>query len=44
MSLIGLEQNKDACATFDKLSADFPELPGYIQKGLTRERARAECG
>ncbi len=44
MSLIGLEQNKDACATFDKLSADFPELPGNIQKVLTRERARAECG
>ncbi|MDE0540506.1 MAG: tol-pal system protein YbgF [Rhodospirillales bacterium] len=44
MSLIGLNHNKDACATFDKLSAEFPELPGYIQKGLTRERARAECG
>ena len=44
MSLIGLNQNKDACATFDKLSADFPELPGNIQKVLTRERARAECG
>ena len=44
MSLIGLEQNKDACATFDKLSTDFPELPGNIQKVLTRERARAECG
>ncbi len=44
LSLIGLEQNKDACATFDKLSADFPELPGNIQKVLTRERARAECG
>ncbi len=44
MSLIGLKQNKDACATFDKLGADFPELPGNIQKVLTRERARAECG
>ena len=44
MSLIRLEQNKEACATFDKLSADFPELPGNIQKVLTRERARAECG
>lgn len=44
MSLIGLNQNKDACAAFDKLSADFPELPGNIQKKLTRARARAECG
>ena len=44
MSLIGLKQNKDACATFDKLSADFPEMPGNIQRVLTRERARAECG
>ena len=44
MSLIGLKQNNDACATFDKLSADFPEMPGNIQRVLTRERTRAECG
>ncbi len=44
MSLIGLKNNKDACATFDKLAGDFPDAPDNIKRVLVRERDRAKCG
>lgn len=42
MSLTALEKKKEACATFDKLSKDFPkEANGF--RNLPAERKRAGC-
>jgi tol-pal system protein YbgF len=42
MSLTALDKKKEACATFDKLSKDFPkEASGF--RNLSAERKRAGC-
>jgi tol-pal system protein YbgF len=43
MSLNSLDKKKEACATFGKLSADYPDAPSSLQRVLERERERAEC-
>lgn len=43
MSLNALDKKKEACATFGKLSADFPDAPASVQRVLQREKERAEC-
>lgn len=44
MSLIALDKKAEACATFDKLTADFPKAPSNVRRVLDRQRTRAACG
>jgi tol-pal system protein YbgF len=44
MSLTNLEKKKEACATFDKLTKDFPDAASSIKQRLPAERKRAGCG
>jgi tol-pal system protein YbgF len=44
MSLTNLEKKKEACATFDKLTKDFPDAATSIKQRLPAERKRAGCG
>lgn len=43
MSLANLEKKQDACATFRKLSKDYPNASGNIKKRLKKEIGRAGC-
>jgi len=43
MSLSGLKKQAQACAAFNKLTADYPSLQPSIQKKLAAERKRAQC-
>lgn len=43
MSLRRIDKVKEACATFGKLRADFPQMPAHLSKTLERERAEAQC-
>mgnify|MGYP001296924027 CR=1 FL=1 len=43
MSLAQLKKASEACATFDKLSQDFPQASKRIIRAVTRERKRAGC-
>ena len=43
MSLNALDKKKEACATFGKLSEDFPDAPASVQRVLQREKERAGC-
>jgi tol-pal system protein YbgF len=43
MSLVKLEQRKEACATFDQLTAEFPNAADHIKRQVTTERARIGC-
>lgn len=43
MSLGQLKKAAEACATFDKLSNDFPQASKRINRALSRERKRTGC-
>ena len=43
MSLTNLEKSPEACAAFNKLRAEFPDLSQNIRDIATRERERAHC-
>ena len=43
MSLAQLKKKTEACATFDKLAADFPAASARISSAIDRERKRAGC-
>ena len=43
MSLSRLKKPKEACATFEKLTKDFPSASTRIISAVTRERKRARC-
>ena len=43
MSLAQLGKKDEACATFDKVAADFAQSSSRIKTGLARERKRAGC-
>lgn len=43
MSLKRMDKQREACATFDKLRADFPKMPAHLSKTLERERSAAKC-
>jgi len=43
MSLKRMDKQREACATFDKLRADFPKMPAHLSKTLERERSGAKC-
>jgi tol-pal system protein YbgF len=43
MSLANLDKKREACATFAKLRADFPDAPASIQRRLNRESGRGGC-
>jgi TolA-binding protein len=43
MALGHLHKLAEACATFDKLDADFPDAPDRIESSLQRERRSAGC-
>ena len=44
MSLVGLNKNIEACATYRKLQLDFPKASTVILKRLAQQKTRAECG
>jgi tol-pal system protein YbgF len=43
MSLAQLKKKTEACATFNKLSQDFPRASTRIISAVARERKRADC-
>ena len=43
MSLFQIKKPKEACATFDKLTQDFPNAPARINSAVVRERKRLRC-
>ena len=43
MSLAQLGKRDEACATFDKVAADYAKSSGRIKTALSRERQRASC-
>ena len=43
MSLAQLKKKTEACATFNKLSQDFPRASSRINSAVARERKRADC-
>ena len=43
MSLAQLKKGTEACATFDKLSKDFPRASARINSAVARERKRTGC-
>jgi len=43
MSLLSLDKKAQACASFAKLSGDFPELSASIASKLASEKKRAGC-
>lgn len=43
MSFAGLNKKRDACAAYDKMMKDFPEIPANIAKTVARERQRSGC-
>ncbi len=43
MSLAQLKKKTEACATFNKLSQDFPRASTRINSAVARERKRADC-
>lgn len=43
MSLAALGEGEQACATFDQLTAQFPNASAAVQRRTDRERARAAC-
>jgi tol-pal system protein YbgF len=43
MSLANLNKKQDACATFNKLSKDFPDVSVNIKRTLKRQVGRAGC-
>lgn len=44
MSLSALGKTPEACSTFAKLNADFPNAPDNIKLVVEREQAKAGCG
>ena len=43
MSLAQLNKKTEACATYDKVAADFAQSSSRIKTALERERQRAGC-
>jgi tol-pal system protein YbgF len=43
MSLAHLSKWPEACATFDRLEADFPNAPAYIETSLKEQRLAVGC-
>lgn len=43
MSFAGLNKKRDACAAYDKMMKDFPEIPANLAKTVARERQRSGC-
>ncbi|MDP7097821.1 MAG: tol-pal system protein YbgF [Rhodospirillales bacterium] len=43
MSFAGLNKKRDACAAYDKMIKDFPEIPANLAKTVARERQRSGC-
>ena len=43
MSLSGLKKQAQACAAFNKLTADYPSLQPSVKRKLAAERKRAGC-
>lgn len=44
MSLAGMDKKVEACKTFDKLSADFPQSTALIKRRLGQQRKKIGCG
>lgn len=44
MTLAALDQQDDACAAFDELEAQYPDVSPQIRRRLGVERTRAGCG
>lgn len=44
MSLFGMNESAKACATYDRLRADYPDAPASILDRATQESRRAGCG
>ncbi|MDA0240481.1 MAG: tol-pal system protein YbgF [Proteobacteria bacterium] len=44
MSLVKLDKRKDACTTFNKFLAEFPNASKSLKTRVARERKQAECG
>ncbi|MDP6259764.1 MAG: tetratricopeptide repeat protein, partial [Rhodospirillales bacterium] len=42
-SLANLKKQSDACATFSKLTQDYPDASANIKKQLKRESGRTGC-
>ncbi|MDE0992747.1 MAG: tol-pal system protein YbgF [Rhodospirillales bacterium] len=43
MSLAGLDKNKEACATFSKVLADFPKALDGVKNAVSLQRKRNSC-
>lgn len=43
MSLGGLDKKREACATFDKLIKDFPDISAGVKSTLKREKQKNGC-
>jgi tol-pal system protein YbgF len=43
MSLVRLDQKKEACATFDQLDAEFPNVDEIIKRQVAKERGQIGC-
>ena len=43
MSLANLDKRSEACAAFDKLKQDFPELSDNIENVVIKQRLRNDC-
>ena len=43
MSLGGLDKKREACAAFDKLLKDFPDVPAGVKNTVTREKQKNGC-
>ena len=43
MSLAGLDKKREACAAFDKLTKDFPEITAGIRNTVKREKQKNSC-
>ncbi len=43
MSLAGLDKKREACASFDKLTKDFPKISAGIRNTVKREKQKNSC-
>ena len=43
MSLSGLDKKREACAAFDKVSKDFPDVSAGIRNTVAREKQKNSC-
>lgn len=43
ITMKSLEKKQEACAVFDRLRREIPEIPGYIKRGLEKEENALQC-